>query len=109
MSSSESREAIRRLALRDGWLCAGCGGVIEPALPRMHELAATVDHIIPRGKGGTNKFSNLRLAHRVCNRALANHAVAPPVVIFPSHAASPALWLFLGLMLGTASKLGAPQ
>ena len=29
---------------------------------------ATVDHIIPRARGGSNRFDNLQLAHEQCNQ-----------------------------------------
>ena len=32
----------------------------------------TIDHEIPLSKGGTNDFSNLRIAHMACNRAKAD-------------------------------------
>lgn len=28
----------------------------------------TIDHLIPKGKGGTNDIENLRLAHMFCHR-----------------------------------------
>lgn len=36
---------------------------------------ATVDHILPKDKGGTNHKYNLQLAHRTCNQAKANHNI----------------------------------
>ncbi len=32
----------------------------------------TIEHILPRSLGGTNRIENLRLAHRSCNLAVAN-------------------------------------
>ena len=29
----------------------------------------TIDHLIPRSKGGSDEITNLRLAHEHCNRA----------------------------------------
>jgi hypothetical protein len=50
------------LARRDGEHCQLCGG------PFGHGFAAlTLDHIIPRSRGGTNHPANLRLAHFLCN------------------------------------------
>jgi 5-methylcytosine-specific restriction endonuclease McrA len=31
-------------------------------------MAATIEHHLPRSKGGKNKIENLRLAHRQCNQ-----------------------------------------
>jgi hypothetical protein len=41
---------------RDGWTCAYCG-----------KYANTVDHIIPRKRGGSNDHSNLVAACKPCN------------------------------------------
>ena len=46
-----------RVLLRDGHVCQLCG---RPG-------ANSVDHIIPRSKGGTHDMDNLRAAHMVCN------------------------------------------
>lgn len=41
-------------------ICAICLEYVEP-------MSATIDHIKPRSKGGTNDPSNLQLAHFGCN------------------------------------------
>lgn len=40
--------------------CAICGS-------QMSLTMASLDHIVPRKHRGTNKMSNLRLAHKTCN------------------------------------------
>lgn len=57
-----------RLAIydRDGWACQICGRPI-PRMPTLWIDRATLDHIIPRSKGGTDDPSNLRAAHHGCN------------------------------------------
>lgn len=46
-------ERIRRAVLeRDGWLCSACSKPLEGD-------DATVDHIIPKAKGGTDDMVNL--------------------------------------------------
>jgi 5-methylcytosine-specific restriction endonuclease McrA len=35
----------------------------------MQENEITVDHVIPRAKGGTDSVQNLKLAHERCNHA----------------------------------------
>lgn len=32
-----------------------------------HGCGPTIDHLVPRSKGGSNALSNLRLAHKWCN------------------------------------------
>lgn len=34
---------------------------------------ATIDHKIPKSKGGTNDIKNLQLAHQVCNKVKGNY------------------------------------
>lgn len=55
-------EAVLRIAHRDGYRCHVCG---QPQ--RIHD-PWEVDHDIALSRGGTNHESNLRLAHRSCNR-----------------------------------------
>jgi 5-methylcytosine-specific restriction endonuclease McrA len=52
-------------------LCAICGE--HMGLQNKHgDRAATLDHILPRSKGGTFRMTNLRAVHRVCNRERGN-------------------------------------
>jgi 5-methylcytosine-specific restriction protein A len=49
----------RYILQRDGWVCGIC-----------HRIgAATVDHIVPRARGGSADDENLRAAHKRCNEA----------------------------------------
>lgn len=64
MSKHSSRgpewEKTRRFVLdRDGWVCAYCS-----------RDADTVDHVVPKAKGGTDDVSNLLAACRECNGRL---------------------------------------
>jgi len=58
-----------RLAIyeRDGWTCGICLEPVDPAVPPNTTWGATLDHIVPRSKGGNDQPENLRLAHRWCN------------------------------------------
>ena len=47
----------RRVIARDGYLCHLCG------LPG----ADSVDHLIPRSRGGDDTAANLKAAHNACN------------------------------------------
>lgn len=49
-------------------VCGICGRPVDKGLKYPHPLSATVDHIIPLAKGGTNDAGNLQLAHWCCNR-----------------------------------------
>ena len=52
---------------RDGGMCYLCGLTVifsEEAVPRQQ----SIDHVIPRSRGGSSALDNLRLAHRQCNQ-----------------------------------------
>ena len=57
-------EMASYLARRDGDRCWLCGGTFAS---KGLALLRTLDHIIPRSKGGTDHPANLRLAHFRCN------------------------------------------
>jgi hypothetical protein len=58
---------VDRIAERDEWTCWLCGGAVDPAAPPNTPTSATLDHVIPRSRGGGSEAGNLRLAHRRCN------------------------------------------
>lgn len=49
-----------RVAERDGWRCAICGGGVTRA-------NWSLDHVMPLSKGGPHTYENVVLAHRSCN------------------------------------------
>jgi hypothetical protein len=61
-----------RIAERDGWHCWLCGGAIDPSLSQ-GPWQATIDHLVPRSRGGGSDVANLRLAHRRCNNQRGSH------------------------------------
>lgn len=52
---------------RDGWRCQLCGEPVDMTADPIAPTAPTLDHIVPRSRGGTDDPTNLRLAHRGCN------------------------------------------
>ncbi|HEV2354777.1 MAG TPA: HNH endonuclease signature motif containing protein [Puia sp.] len=62
-----------RVLRRDRWQCMmpSClhprNRVIVNGLPHDDPWAASIDHIIPKAYGGTDRLDNLRAAHRLCN------------------------------------------
>lgn len=80
------------VAARDGWMCWLCEGPVDPDAPVGSAGHGTVDHVVPRSRGGSNDPANLRLAHRRCNMARANHLpeLAWPVSLAPLDASG--LW-----------------
>lgn len=67
---------IDALRDRDGDGCGICGTAMRfgvPTGPRgTDDEGATIDHVHPRSKGGSDDFANLRLAHWSCNRNRGN-------------------------------------
>ena len=53
------------IARRDGWHCHYCRTILTA-------YTSTIDHVVPRNKGGTNGLHNLRLACLCCNSRKAN-------------------------------------
>ena len=58
-----------RLALyeRDAWTCQLCNEPIDVGAHYQSDWAASLDHIVPRSRGGSDDPENLRTAHRWCN------------------------------------------
>src|SRR5690242_6789471 len=54
--------AVARLVDRDGNHCWYCGFTFSDG-----DRTCTVDHVLPRSRGGTNVLANLRLACFYCN------------------------------------------
>ncbi len=56
------RWIVRQLIQQNGCVCGVCGKAI---LSIKH---VTLDHIVPRSKGGSDEIVNLQLAHHECNQ-----------------------------------------
>ena len=55
------------IAKRDNFTCQLCGRPVNMKLPWPQPLSQSIDHIIPRTKGGHDVESNEQLAHLICN------------------------------------------
>lgn len=53
--------------IRDGGICQLCGKPIDLDLPYNHDMAISLDHVIPLALGGAHEPNNIQLAHRICN------------------------------------------
>lgn len=71
---SQKRLARRRLAIfeRDHWTCQICGEATSATYSYSDPWSPTVDHIIPRSRGGSDEPENLRTAHMWCNSVRGN-------------------------------------
>lgn len=70
--SKGARRWRKMIALheRDGGFCRLCGGeIVLSRLGKQNPDKPTLDHILPKAKGGTNDLENLQLAHAKCNTA----------------------------------------
>ena len=61
---------VMKLAHRDGWRCAYCGA--ETCFTGRDGPKATVDHVVPKSKGGLDHLSNCVVACEACNAAKAD-------------------------------------
>ncbi|MEU0078571.1 HNH endonuclease signature motif containing protein [Micromonospora tulbaghiae] len=59
--------SVEQLAQRDGTSCGLCGSPVDMSLRKPNLMCPSVDHILPRARGGTNDPANLQLAHLLCN------------------------------------------
>lgn len=60
---------LDRMALfaRDDWSCQICSEPVDYSADPLSDWYPTIDHIVPRSKGGGDELENLRCAHRWCN------------------------------------------
>lgn len=62
-----SQSKFMEISIRDEWTCHLCGEQIDESLPRQAKMGASLDHVLPISKGGTDHPENLKLAHFICN------------------------------------------
>ena len=56
-----------KLYFRDQGKCQFCFEIIDIAITYPNPRSLSIDHIVPRAKGGTSAISNLQIAHLNCN------------------------------------------
>jgi len=64
---ADARMRINEIAERDDFKCYLCGEDVDMSLPRRSKFGATIDHVIPLSRGGSDDVTNLRLTHWHCN------------------------------------------
>lgn len=55
------------IAVRDGFTCSLCGGLVDMAIKWPDLQSPSVDHVIPISRGGDDTLLNVALAHFGCN------------------------------------------
>ena len=63
---------LPKLIARDGLNCAICGLVCFYEGDTKSDLYPSIDHIVPIDKGGGHVWSNVQVAHRICNSIKSN-------------------------------------
>ena len=71
--------SLKKLAMRDNDICQICHTPVDwddkklvRVSYRYGESYPSIDHIIPKSKGGLHCWDNVQLAHRKCNREKSN-------------------------------------
>ncbi len=61
--------------LRDGWICQICHKRVDKRLKHPDPMSASLDHITPLSKDGAHTYSNVQLAHYICNISKQNNVL----------------------------------
>ena len=64
--------SLRKLYERGGGVCWICGERCDYSADINDNMYPSIDHIVPISKGGKDEWSNVRLAHRICNSKRGN-------------------------------------
>lgn len=65
--SNRAKVVKRKVYERDKWTCQICKEKLNRDVHWNDPMAPSIDHVIPRAKGGSNHIDNLQAAHRKCN------------------------------------------
>jgi 5-methylcytosine-specific restriction endonuclease McrA len=84
----------KNVFIRDGFKCAYCG---------THKLRLTIDHIIPKSRGGKSTFENCVAACKPCNLAKGDRTPSEVSMFLKKRPSQPTVSEFLRLKL---QKLG---
>jgi hypothetical protein len=66
--------SVGEIAKRDGTECKICGDEVDLNAGPKDPFRGSVDHIVPRSRGGSNDPSNLQLSHLWCNQVKSDRA-----------------------------------
>lgn len=81
---SRRKREIQRLYLAQKGICYLCGErmILKLKGSRWKMRDATVEHVVPLNKGGTNTPENKRAAHKICNSMKASLSVEESRCLF---------------------------
>lgn len=57
----------KRVFERDRYHCWICLGICKPSYSHEDPASPTLEHVVPRSKGGAHAYDNCRCAHAICN------------------------------------------
>lgn len=78
--SLQNADVVAAYCRRDGWVCGVCGeGINSDPSEWFPKTKPSLDHIVPRSKGGSDYPTNIRLAHFACNASRGNGSVTHSV------------------------------
>jgi hypothetical protein len=66
--STRAPVSVSWLACRDGYWCSICGELVDLTVAWPDAKSPSVDHVLPRARGGSDEPDNLALAHLRCNQ-----------------------------------------
>ena len=71
MKQARAEALFAAIFARDGGRCVYCGIAVVRRGPGLHRAPhlATLDHVIPRSRGGSTRADNLVLSCAACNNA----------------------------------------
>lgn len=84
--SRDPQYLISVLALeeRDGPECGLCRDYVDVTIMAPDPMSPSIDHVLPRSRGGTNAPENCQLAHRGCNSAKKDRVGYQLMALFPN-------------------------
>ena len=76
---------VKRLYERDNGICWICGGRCDIGADSNANEYPSIDHVVPVSMGGKDEWSNIKLAHRICNSRRGTKSIDGDIYIPPSH------------------------
>lgn len=74
--SLRHKQSVNVVGDKCNWLCGICGETVDRGLDYPDLMSPSVDHILPRSRGGSDDLENLQISHLTCNHRKSN-AVGP--------------------------------